>query len=72
MLTRFFDVQYTTNYKLVKDLKQKAQYSGNNMKSLHNSVKDSLRKLRTDYIDIFYLHWVSYYHATLGEIETEK
>ena len=29
------------------------------MKSLHNSVKDSLRKLRTDYIDILYLHWVS-------------
>lgn len=52
-------MQYTTNYKLVKNLKQKAQYSGNNMKSLHNSVKDSLRKLRTDYIDILYLHWVS-------------
>ena len=30
------------------------------MKSLHTSVRDSLRKLRTDYIDIFYMHWWDY------------
>ena len=29
------------------------------MKSLHVSVEASLKKLRTDYIDILYLHWVS-------------
>ena len=28
------------------------------MKSLHISVDASLKKLRTDYIDILYIHWV--------------
>lgn len=32
-------------------------YTGNNAKSLKVSVDASLRKLRTDYIDIFYVHW---------------
>ena len=31
---------------------------GNGTKSMHVSVKASLRKLRTDYIDILYVHWV--------------
>lgn len=31
--------------------------SGNHKKSLHMSVRDSLEKLQTDYIDILYLHW---------------
>ena len=30
------------------------------MKSLHLSVEASLKKLRTDYIDILYLHWWDY------------
>lgn len=47
------------NYKLHKDVKQKVHYNGNSLKSLHHSIRDSLKKLRTDYIDIFYLHWVS-------------
>lgn len=34
-----------------------ANYVGNNSKSLHVSVRDSLRKLRTDYIDVLYVHW---------------
>ncbi len=25
--------------------------------SLHNSIRDSLKKLRTDYIDMLYVHW---------------
>jgi aryl-alcohol dehydrogenase-like predicted oxidoreductase len=32
-------------------------FTGNSAKSLHVSVRDSLRKLRTDYIDILYVHW---------------
>ncbi|KAJ9125652.1 putative aryl-alcohol dehydrogenase aad14 [Naganishia vaughanmartiniae] len=32
-------------------------YTGNHKKSLHLSVRDSLKKLKTDYIDILYLHW---------------
>jgi aryl-alcohol dehydrogenase-like predicted oxidoreductase len=32
-------------------------YSGNHKRSLHMSVRDSLKKLQTDWIDILYLHW---------------
>ena len=38
----------------------KINYVGNNAKSMHNSLHDSLRKLRTDYVDIFYVHWWDY------------
>lgn len=34
-----------------------ANYSGNHKKSLHLSLRDSLAKLQTDYVDILYLHW---------------
>ncbi|KII90748.1 hypothetical protein PLICRDRAFT_174119 [Plicaturopsis crispa FD-325 SS-3] len=36
---------------------QKTSYNGNSAKSLHISIEASLKKLRTSYIDIFYLHW---------------
>ena len=48
---------YTTNYKRGADLLQKTQYTGNNVKSMHVSVEASLKKLRTNYIDILYVHW---------------
>lgn len=32
-------------------------YTGNNAKSLHLSVEESLKKLRTNYIDLLYIHW---------------
>lgn len=32
-------------------------YTGNNVKSLRESVTESLTNLRTDYIDILYVHW---------------
>ena len=32
-------------------------YTGNNSKSLHLSIEASLKKLRTTYIDLLYLHW---------------
>lgn len=35
-------------------------HSGNHRRSIHMSVRDSLRKLRTDYVDILYLHWWDY------------
>lgn len=31
--------------------------SGNHKKSLHVSMRDSLHKLQTDYVDILYMHW---------------
>ena len=56
-------MQYTTNYKRgtsAQELPQKTSFTGNNMKSLHVSVDASLKKLRTSYIDILYLHWWDY------------
>ncbi|KIJ47162.1 hypothetical protein M422DRAFT_28848 [Sphaerobolus stellatus SS14] len=53
--------KYTTNHKRgSKDIHTKVNYTGNNSKSLHISVADSLKKLRTTYIDILYVHWWDY------------
>ncbi|KAK0222407.1 NADP-dependent oxidoreductase domain-containing protein [Armillaria fumosa] len=50
--------KYTANYKRGDDsIAQKVNYVGNSSKSLYLSVEASLKKLRTDYIDILYLHW---------------
>lgn len=51
-------LQYTTNFKMAADMKQKTFMTGNNLKSMHISVEASLKKLRTDYIDLLYVHWV--------------
>ncbi|WWC98360.1 hypothetical protein V866_005251 [Kwoniella sp. B9012] len=37
-----------------------ANYVGNATKSLHLNIEDSLKKLRTTYIDILYVHWWDY------------
>lgn len=39
------------------EVEQKGLYTGNSVKSMHISVDASLQKLRTSYIDIFYVHW---------------
>nr|VWO97169.1 Uncharacterized protein [Ganoderma boninense] len=50
--------KYTTNFKrAAEDIQQKVHYTGNNIKSMHLSVEASLKKLRTSYIDILYVHW---------------
>src|ERR1700730_13353524 len=50
--------QYTTCFKRGNDdIKQKAVYTGNHVKSMLLSVEASLKKLRTHYIDILYVHW---------------
>lgn len=54
------------NYKRAADIQQKTQYGGNNKKSMRISVEDSLKKLRTSYIDILYVHWVSLHHYMLA------
>ena len=60
-MTRYLGfIQYSTNYKRGENLAQKTQFVGNNLKSLTNSIEASLKKLRTSYIDIFYLHWWDY------------
>lgn len=37
-----------------------SNYGGNSRKSMHLSVRDSLQKLQTDYIDLFYVHFWDY------------
>lgn len=50
--------KYTTDYKSYELGKGNAvNYCGNSKRSLHISVRDSLKKLQTDWIDILYLHW---------------
>ncbi|CAI6415102.1 BAF_HP2_G0006270.mRNA.1.CDS.1 [Saccharomyces cerevisiae] len=53
--------KFTTDYKGYDVGKGKsANYCGNHKRSLHVSVRDSLRKLQTDWIDILYVHWWDY------------
>lgn len=50
--------KFTTDYRSHALGKGKAPNScGNHRRSLHMSVRDSLRKLQTDWIDVLYLHW---------------
>ncbi|KAM0788305.1 putative aryl-alcohol dehydrogenase aad14 [Microbotryomycetes sp. NB124-2] len=53
--------KFTTNYKAYELGKNESvNFGGNSKKSLHLSVRDSLKKLQTDYIDILYVHWLDY------------
>ncbi|GKT90056.1 norsolorinic acid reductase [Colletotrichum tofieldiae] len=51
--------KYTAGYRAHNREKEPLQsnFTGNSVKSMHISVRDSLKKLRTDYIDILYVHW---------------
>ncbi|ESK89649.1 arylalcohol dehydrogenase [Moniliophthora roreri MCA 2997] len=54
----FIATKYTSLYKATDPkITQKVNYFGNNAKSLHLSVEASLKKLRTSYIDLLYVHW---------------
>ncbi|KAJ6533209.1 arylalcohol dehydrogenase [Mycena capillaripes] len=44
------------SHSLAPDIKYKINYHGNNSKSMHLSLEASLKKLRTSYIDLFYVH----------------
>jgi aryl-alcohol dehydrogenase-like predicted oxidoreductase len=53
--------KYTMNYKREQnDISHKVNYVGNHAKSLHLSVRDSLKRLRTSYVDILYVHFWEY------------
>ncbi|TCD60122.1 hypothetical protein EIP91_010696 [Steccherinum ochraceum] len=58
----FVATKYTTNYKVGEspEFGQRVMYNGNNIKSMYISVEESLKKLRTDYIDLLYVHWWDY------------
>ncbi|KZV61653.1 aryl-alcohol dehydrogenase [NADP+] [Peniophora sp. CONT] len=49
--------KYSINYKRTDtSVDIKINYGGNNVKTMHVSVEESLKKLRTSYIDILYVH----------------
>lgn len=51
--------KYTSGYRAYNREQEPLQsnFTGNSAKNMHVSVRDSLQKLRTDYIDILYVHW---------------
>ncbi|KAJ5457784.1 hypothetical protein N7475_009172 [Penicillium sp. IBT 31633x] len=49
--------KYTTGYRTHNKSEIQANYVGNNAKTLRLSVEASLKKLRTEYIDLLYVHW---------------
>ncbi|KAL2809386.1 NADP-dependent oxidoreductase domain-containing protein [Aspergillus granulosus] len=51
--------KYTTAYRDYElgNKTSYVNYSGNSRRSLHMSVRDSLLKLQTDWVDILYVHW---------------
>lgn len=50
--------KFTTDYKSYALGKGRApNHCGNSRRTLHMSVRDSLKKLQTDWIDILYVHW---------------
>jgi len=60
----FIATKYTTPYRNYdigpaqkKGAPQTVNYSGNHKRSMMMSVRDSMKKLQTDYIDLLYLHW---------------
>ncbi|KAK9490979.1 NADP-dependent oxidoreductase domain-containing protein [Lipomyces doorenjongii] len=53
--------KFTSEYKAYELGKGKTpNHCGNHKRSLHMSVRDSLNKLQTHWIDILYLHWWDY------------
>ncbi|KAL4895872.1 sterigmatocystin biosynthesis dehydrogenase stcV [Aspergillus ambiguus] len=49
--------KYTSPWKTHVKGAIQANFGGNGTKSMRLSVEDSLRKLQTSYIDLFYVHW---------------
>lgn len=53
--------KFTTGYRTHQAGKQQqSNFTGNHSKSLHNSLNASLKKLKTDYVDVLYVHWWDY------------
>ncbi|KAK7047899.1 putative aryl-alcohol dehydrogenase aad14 [Paramarasmius palmivorus] len=54
----FIATKYSASYNRGDPaIRQKVQFVGNNIKSMTRSVEASLKKLRTTYIDLLYVHW---------------
>ncbi|GJJ13469.1 hypothetical protein Clacol_007723 [Clathrus columnatus] len=59
--------KYTANLKRADDIPIKINYYGNHRKSLKVAIETSLKRLRTNYIDVYYVHfWV--FDASVEEV----
>ncbi|KAH8102173.1 Aldo/keto reductase [Cristinia sonorae] len=57
----FIMTKYSNNLKMADNtVHQKVMYTGNHVKSMILSVEESLRRLRTNYIDLLFVHWWDY------------
>ncbi len=70
-------MQYSANSMRGADwnaVPQKVQYVGNSVKSMTISLEASLKKLRTHYVDIFYVHFVSspYFSAADEHADSDR
>ncbi|KAM7219620.1 putative aryl-alcohol dehydrogenase [Rhypophila decipiens] len=57
--------KYSSDYKFhtlssPDEIGRTSNHGGNHRRSLHMSVRDSLAKLQTDWVDILYVHWWDY------------
>ncbi|KAI1325474.1 Aldo/keto reductase [Xylariaceae sp. FL0255] len=52
--------KYTATYRLHHKDEIMSNFGGNGSKSMKLSLEESLKKLRTTYVDIFYVHWWDY------------
>lgn len=60
--------KYSSPYrKHEKNIKIQSNFGGNGTKSLRLTVENSLRNLKTSYIDLFYVHWWDF-NSTIPEI----
>ncbi|KAF9878222.1 hypothetical protein CkaCkLH20_04260 [Colletotrichum karsti] len=59
--------KYSTGYKLHQKDRLQVNYGGNGTKSMRLALEDSLKKLQTNYVDVFYLHWWDF-TATIEEV----
>ncbi|KAH8894670.1 Aldo/keto reductase [Thozetella sp. PMI_491] len=60
--------KYSSAYRLhEKHIKIQSNFGGNGTKSLRLTIENSLRNLRTTYIDLFYVHWWDY-NTTIPEL----
>ncbi|EMD34692.1 hypothetical protein CERSUDRAFT_116883 [Gelatoporia subvermispora B] len=53
----FIATKYASQWKRRAPIPQKSQFAGSNLKNLRVSVDASLKNLRTEYIDLLYVHW---------------
>lgn len=53
--------KFTTGFRTHQMGKElQSNFTGNHSKSLRTSLEASLKKLKTDYVDVLYVHWWDY------------